>query len=125
MNNHQYPKWVYWIPAFIWMIVIFSLSARPSIHASAIDWQDFFIKKTAHVVEYFILAFLIYFSLRKTTVESRTSLLLYTIIITIIYAVTDEFHQTFVPGREGRLRDVLIDSSGAFLFVLLRRFKPS
>ena len=125
MINNKFPKWVYWTPTIIWMLVIFGFSARPVFHASVIDWQDFFIKKTAHFVEYFILALLMYFSFRRTTSLSRSFCLLYTIIITIMYAVTDEFHQTFVPGREGRFRDVLIDSSGVFMFVLLRRFKPS
>ena len=47
-------------------------------------------------------------------------------VLSVIYAVTDEIHQIFVPGREGKISDVVIDSSGSFfgigLFVLLRGF---
>jgi len=37
----------------------------------------------------------------------------------MLYAITDEFHQYFVPGRSAEIRDVLIDSSGAFIGILL------
>jgi VanZ family protein len=36
-------------------------------------------------------------------------------VITIAFAISDEYHQTFVPGRDGNIRDVLIDSAGAGL----------
>ena len=40
------------------------------------------------------------------------------ILIVILYASTDEFHQLFVPGREGTFRDVLIDTSGAIIAII-------
>ena len=40
-------------------------------------------------------------------------------LFSVIYALSDEFHQTFVPGRDGNIVDVLIDSSGALVGILL------
>jgi len=106
------PKVLYWLPTLFWMIVIFGFSAQPSLHASAIDWQDFLIKKSAHVTEYFILGLLLNFSLKKTTSLSVGRRCLLLIIMGMVYASTDEYHQTFIAGREGRVRDVLIDCIG-------------
>ena len=105
------------------MLVIFAFSAHPTVQTSAVDWQDFFVKKLAHIIEYFILGLLIFFSLKNTFTFARSRLLFLTVILTVLYALTDEWHQTFVPGREGRLRDVFFDSTGALLAVLARRFR--
>jgi VanZ family protein len=112
-------KIVYWLPAALWMLLIFIMSSRPTVHASAIDWQDFFIKKTAHFIEYFILNLLFLYSLKKTTFQKNPQLIFTALILTILYAISDEFHQTFVSGREGRPRDVFIDSFGASVSALL------
>jgi VanZ family protein len=105
-------KILYWLPTLLWMVVIFGFSAQPTLHASAVSWQDFVVKKSAHVAEYFILGLLLNSSLKKTTSLPRRSRLLLIIIIGVVYACTDEFHQTFIAGREGRIRDILIDSLG-------------
>ena len=106
------PKVFYWLPTLFWMVVIFGFSAQPSLHASSVGWLDFIIKKSAHITEYFILGLLLYFSLKNTTNLSTGKSLILIIIIGLVYASSDEFHQTFVSGREGRIRDVLIDSLG-------------
>ena len=115
---NKYRRIIHWLPTIFWMTVIFVFSARPTLHASAIDWQDFIVKKTAHFIEYFILASLVYFSLKKTSSLPKYVLVLFTITITIFYAATDEYHQTFVTGREGKVRDVVIDSIGAISSLL-------
>jgi VanZ family protein len=104
----------YWLPTILWMAFIFGFSAQPSLHASSVSWQDFLIKKSAHVTEYFILGLFLNFSLKNSTKLSLRQRLLLLIIIGLVYAVSDEFHQTFIAGREGRIRDVLIDSLGVF-----------
>jgi VanZ family protein len=95
------------------MLLIFSLSSRPALQASAVNWLDFGIKKTAHFTEYFILAWLMFRSLRQSIKFGLTALLTLTLTLTVLYAASDEYHQTFIVGREGRPRDVLIDSVGA------------
>jgi len=103
---------LYWLPVLLWMALIFALSARPAVQATTVDWADFFLKKTAHFIEYFILNFWLLLALKKTQRLSRTRLFFTAFFISVIYAASDEFHQTFIPGREGRVRDVLIDTLG-------------
>lgn len=76
------------------------------------DWQDFLVKKTAHFIEYYLLAVLIYRSLASTTTYTKRRLLMTALFLSLAYAISDEIHQSFIPGREPRIRDVIIDSSG-------------
>ena len=79
---------------------------------------DFWVRKVAHICEYALLgclmahAFVVY-EKRWTDLGSRTWLI-YAWGISVIYAVTDEVHQNFVPGRACMIRDMFIDSLGAF-----------
>jgi VanZ family protein len=107
-------KFLYWLPTIAWMILIFSFSAQPSLRVSQINWLDFILRKTAHVTEFCILTCLAFFSLTHSTRLSRFHAIIVACIIALSYAVTDESHQLLVVGREGRLRDVLIDSLGIF-----------
>ncbi|KKU89266.1 MAG: VanZ-like protein [Candidatus Yanofskybacteria bacterium GW2011_GWA1_48_10] len=115
----------YWLPTFLWAIVIFSFSANSTPAASKIYWQDFIIKKSAHLFVYAVLAVLLYRSLKLTTHYSQPYLLLLTLALTTLYAITDEFHQSFTPGRGPHLRDIIIDVVGAGIglygFFLWRR----
>ncbi|MEK9200859.1 MAG: VanZ family protein [Patescibacteria group bacterium] len=105
-------KLKYWLPSIVWMLLIYSFSATPSLRASAIAWQDFYIRKAAHIGEYFILSVLYFYALTKSTSFSRPKRLIYTLILAVIYAFTDEFHQTFVFDRTGKIIDVFIDTLG-------------
>ncbi len=111
----------HWLPTLAWAILIFSFSSQSTLTTSKVYWQDFVIKKAAHLFVYAVLSVLIYRSLKLTTHYSRPYLLLLTITITLLYAVTDEFHQTFTLGREPTLRDVFIDILGSFLGLGLTR----
>lgn len=70
------------------------------------------VRKCAHMTEYLILYLTILFALRQWGMRGRRWFLR-AFLITAAYACTDEFHQLFVPGRAGRVTDVLIDSIGA------------
>lgn len=105
-------KFVKFIPAIIWMILIFIFSSRPDLPSNQIFIVDFLFKKTAHIFEYTILFLLWYWALgKKNPIEA--------LMISISYAFTDEIHQLFVPGRTGLLRDVVIDSIGIIIFSFL------
>lgn len=106
----------FWLPFIIWALVIFSFSSSPAIKTSEIHWQDFIVKKTAHIAEYFIFSFLLYRALVNSQIKKRNAFL-YTVMAAFFYGVTDEFHQSFTQGRESRLRDVMIDTAGSLLFV--------
>lgn len=93
-----------WGPLVVWMVIIFFFSSRESVEVSPDDLINFVFFKALHVVEY---AMLFLFSVRA--VKNRTT----AFVLTILYAVTDEIHQTYVPTREGKIRDVIIDGIGA------------
>lgn len=102
---------VSWGPVVVWMGVIFALSSQPSLPRFPFVVPDKVFKKSGHFVEYAILAGLCWRALRQT---GRTRYpAIWAFVITVLYATSDEWHQTFVPGRNGRPLDVLIDAAGA------------
>ncbi|MBE6867143.1 MAG: VanZ family protein [Ruminococcus albus] len=70
-----------------------------------------FVRKCAHFSEYALLAGLAFSAFYG--IRNRILRLLCSVAAAALYACTDEFHQTFVPGRSGMMRDVIIDSTGA------------
>ncbi len=97
------------------MIVIFLLSNRQRIVVSEEYWTNFFIFKTLHVIEYAILATLntVAIATNAKNISLRKAVL-YGAFFALLYAISDEIHQTFIPTRSGQARDVLIDSIGIF-----------
>lgn len=88
------------------------------------------IRKIAHASVYFILSILILNFLLAINFEKerKYSLVLFiTILICFLFAITDEYHQTFVKGRTGQFSDVLIDTSGAIvssvIFIIIDKKK--
>lgn len=128
-----------------WMIVIFCFSKDPatvsneksdfvieSLTSVGIDvggifgkMSTFIVRKMGHFTEYFILCALLIFAL-KSKFKMKSNCMI-SIVITFLYACSDEFHQLFVPGRSGRIIDVLIDTTGGllatFMFCMLDKFK--
>jgi VanZ family protein len=92
------------------------MSALPTTRASTIHWEDFIIKKSAHVIEYGVLAIALYRALKQTK-DSRLAGI-YTLIFCMLYAMSDEFHQSFTPGRDPTVRDIIFDTIGASLAIL-------
>lgn len=92
---------------------------KPDISPAAISRVQGVVRKTAHVVEYAILAVLLWRALRKPQKgqwgpwSHRVGLMAFA--LATLYAITDEFHQSFVPSRQGQFTDVLLDSFGAAL----------
>lgn len=76
------------------------------------------VRKAAHMTEFGILSVLVYVWLGKwqIAVGKRMSI---AAVFAILYAASDEFHQLFVPGRAGSIRDVIIDGTGAILGVCI------
>ncbi len=90
------------------MGVIFFVSQQPSNDLPSFGLWDLAVKKTGHFLAYAGLALL---ALRAVWGGKRPYLT--ATILVLLYALTDEFHQTFIPGRNGTLVDVAIDMSGA------------
>lgn len=99
-----------WLPPIALMTLIFALSAMPSDDVDH-GLAYLVVRKTAHFTEYALLAALWWRALRSRFTDPTA--MRAALAIAIGYAITDEFHQTFVDGRNGSPVDVLIDAAGA------------
>lgn len=97
-----------WLPALAWMALIFLVSSRSQPPGPADPTLDFIWKKSVHVASYAVLAILMRRGLGPTPHAT-----LWALALTLLYAISDEYHQSFVPGRTARATDVLIDMLGA------------
>ena len=128
----------YWLPVILWMAVIFFGSTglgashhtsrfigpflrwlKPDISDAAVERVQFAVRKTAHITEYAILALLLWRALRQTPDGAPRSWPARkagaVLLITALYAASDEVHQYFVKSRDASVRDVLLDTGGAAL----------
>ena len=131
-------KYLKWVLVITWAIVIFIFSNQTgdisnnnnrfvvdlfkligvNLDSYFGDMVDFIIRKLAHFSEYFILYYLTYNALIENL--SRKKALIASLAIIFIYACSDEIHQAFIPGRVPGIRDVLVDTGGGLLCMLLR-----
>ncbi|MFW2489382.1 VanZ family protein [Clostridium chromiireducens] len=127
-----------WILLIIWMGVIFIMSNQPAqisdsqsigviklLSSIGIDINgvfgqlaNFVVRKCAHFIEYMILS-LLTFNVLNLYVNTKRVVII-TIIIVFIYACTDEIHQLFIVGREGAIRDVIIDTLGGITLIIIK-----
>ena len=132
-----------WTPVAIWMALIFAFSTdwfagsntisffgsllswlMPGIAAETIHIIHAGLRKLGHWTEYFILATLLGIACKaQWPQQDRRNRFTATLIITTLYAISDEWHQSFVPSRSASINDVAIDACGAFFgaFWTLRR----
>ena len=138
---HQVSKNISWMEVLVWMTVIFYLSHQPvttsnglstevtevivskvevvvTNHEFNMDSANHIIRKNAHFFIYFVLGLFVCNALRKSGVNRSHGFVL-SLIICVVYAISDEMHQYFVEGRGPQVKDVLIDSSGAFTGIIL------
>jgi VanZ family protein len=107
-----------WLPPLAWMGLIFFLSAQPDLPRAPGPWLDTLLKKAGHAGAYGVLAWLYQRALRPP-LRGSTALRVVSVGLAVVYALSDEYHQTFVPGRKGRLSDVAVDGAGACGAMLL------
>ena len=130
----------YWLPLLIWLGLIFVGSTsvmsaehtsryigpfllwlKPGMSATAIWTILVVVRKCAHVIEYAVLALLLWRALRSVpTLRTRTFVVFGAVLLgCALVAASDEFHQTFVKSRTPSVRDVLLDVGGGFLGLLI------
>lgn len=130
-----------------WMVLIFSLSSQNADKSSAtsggiiemvvrifnhdfdeltesqqkaiIEPFQFVVRKAAHFTAYAFLGILAFLSVVTYNKIPFTLRLGISAAICLLYSISDEIHQTFVPGRSGEIRDVCIDFCGSLLAVLI------
>ena len=124
----------YWLPVLIWLGVMFVgstglLSAeqtsrffvpflrwlKPDISAEALAQIHFVVRKLGHIFEYALLAMLLWRAVRSATnLRMKKSIVFVAVWLACgVFAVSDEFHQSFMPSRTAASSDVLIDICGA------------
>lgn len=133
-------KIILWVPAVIWMSVIFYMSAQPAAESNSlskviieriietlgrifsidvetitsnnlVSQLNHCVRKSAHFIIYFILGILVAFVLVKNDLKHKVFCI--TFLFCVLFAISDEIHQLFVPGRGGMLEDLTLDSLGA------------
>lgn len=121
-----------WLWPVLWMIFIFGLSHQPAGVSGGIsseivrqvfetiasfvpvefDTLHTLFRKSAHFFAYLVLGLLFVRALGKSGMAVQRAVFV-AFALSALYAASDEFHQLFIPGRSGEVRDVLIDSAGA------------
>ncbi len=106
-----------YFPVLFWCTVIFLFSSMPTNKVGApFNLPDFILKKSAHISEYSILAILFFRALYQTIpYKNIQKIFQFSFIFSFLYALSDEYHQSFVYGRTATLRDILIDGLGICL----------
>ena len=139
-------RFLYMIPVIIWMIFIFYMSGKTGQESSGQsgkislfitnllekvrqdspqemqnlqDILELVIRKAAHMTEYAILFLLSYLAMVKISMsQSRFYNRSIAVLISLLYACSDEMHQLLVPGRSGRMIDVGIDMAGVLIVLI-------
>lgn len=118
-----------WIAVVLWMSLLFYFSHQPATTSSELSTGitksiikvvekvmpsatfdlrrlNHIVRKHAHFIIYFVLGVFVLHALGSASIGIA-------LLICVIYAMSDEFHQLFIPGRGAQIKDVLIDSAGA------------
>jgi VanZ family protein len=132
-----------WTAVLSWLVLIFYLSAQPAVVSDGLSKKvtkviiekvgclvpldsetsttadlvarfNHVVRKFAHFGVYFVLGVLMMNALRTSGVIGFKGFL-FSLIFCILYAISDEVHQLFVPGRGAQVTDVMIDSLGSFV----------
>lgn len=132
----------YWLPPILWMVAMFTASTNlgsfqhssrflapvlrwlfPHITDESLGSVVFVIRKLAHLSEYAVLACLVWRAIRQPRRnETRPwswPQMWAALLLVFLFAVSDETHQRFVSSREASVRDVLIDTAGALVGLLV------
>jgi VanZ family protein len=118
----RWPFVYYWLPPIAWMGIIFWLSSQPQPFDLPEPLLQTLVSKGGHMLGYAGLSVLWRRALATQAAWPERRVAAMAFLLTVLYAISDEVHQTFVPGRHGSPVDVLIDVAGAALGLgLLRR----
>ena len=135
MRKNKIISIISWVAVILWMLLIFSLSSQVAEQSSKLstgvteiimtflqkivpitnlDMESLshIVRKNAHFIAYLVLGILVMNALRKSG-KSGLPAFIFAMGICVLYAISDEVHQLYVPGRSGQALDVIIDSSGA------------
>ena len=106
----RHPLLYLWLPVAAWMGLIFYLSAQPDLPSPASGWAADLLSMVGHGFVFGVLAVL-----WARALAGRRQALPLAFLLTLLYALLDEFHQSFVPGRHADPLDLVCDGAGAAL----------
>ncbi|MBQ2695804.1 MAG: VanZ family protein [Clostridia bacterium] len=135
---------VLWVVTVLWCVVIFCFSAQPADNSNQVSVKvsekvthalsetdvmtktsaltpgkiHFMVRKTAHFMLYLVLGALL-MALGKSYWLPFGRSAVISVVVSVLYAAGDEWHQSFISGRSGQISDVLLDGLGAFVGILL------
>lgn len=132
-----------WILVAVWALVIFLFSSQNgdssgnnnrmiieilnkigiNLNALLNGYGDFIIRKVGHFTEFFILYFLVFNAL-SLDISFKKNIVI-SLIVVFLYACSDETHQIFIAGRGPSFKDVMIDTGGGALCMLIKGVKYS
>lgn len=138
MRNY---KILSWIAVILWMALIFKLSSQPAVQSGKLSGEitninikamekvkpntkfnivefDHIVRKNAHFFVYLFLGVFVINAFRRSGVRGYRCVV-FALLICILYASSDEIHQVFVPGRSAQVMDVILDSVGASVGILV------
>ena len=146
MTRQDRKRMLLFILLIFWMGLIFFFSAKPAVQSAKMstsvgkmigrvvvpefeEWSDtkqdafakkidFAVRKSAHACEYAALSVLFFVNYKKKNRKIK-QIVGMSALSTALYAVTDEIHQLFVPGRSGQITDVILDSCGGLIGAVL------
>lgn len=130
-----------WAAVIAWMALIFYFSHQPGSESSElsqgvteiivttvekiapnadydINHFHYLVRKNAHFFVYLVLGMLVINALRRSGVKGGRSIAL-AFFVCVLYAISDEVHQLFIPGRSGEVTDVIIDSAGSSVGIVV------
>lgn len=103
-----------WLPVLVWAGIIYWFSGIPGLKTNF--ESDFILRNIAHILEYFILTLLLRRAFKGSFLMGVLALFLYPALISFVYALSDEFHQSFVMNRNSSPHDIAMDTIGILGF---------
>lgn len=111
-------KLLSWLWVILWLAVIYWFSDQPYLKSELKPLWDLILRKIAHMAEYFVLTYLIFKAINNYKLKFKVVLII-SLILILIAAVLDEFHQSLVAGRSASVIDVVIDGLGGIILIIL------
>ena len=109
-----------WVPVIGWMAVMIALSSIPGKELPEVVLPN--IDKIAHFIEYAILGFLLARAIFKSGFKSGSlAVFIIAVAIAVVFAAFDEWHQSFVPGRNTDMIDFMFDMFGSLTGIFIYR----
>lgn len=137
MIKNRCAKILCWIVLFLWLGFIFYMSAQPVYKSNSLSRNmaekivkiakkffpymninisgfNHYLRKIAHFFCYMVLGILVVKVLDMMGMKGRDKIII-ALLLCVLYAISDEYHQLYVPGRGAQVKDIIIDSVGAIV----------